>query len=106
MPNRIARTTLVATILACCGAASLAEEPIPDAMKALFKAEVDRIAAEHLEIATADPESGIDIYMGTGGAPEGVLAAAALQCTGGSMLGRLVFRNNDEIARAEKSSPS
>ncbi len=53
-------------------------------------------------IATADPESGIDIYMGTGGAPEGVLAAAALQCTGGHMLGRLVFRNNDEIARADR----
>lgn len=53
-------------------------------------------------IATALGDSGIDIYMGTGGAPEGVLAAAALQCTGGQMLGRLVFRNNDEIARAEK----
>jgi fructose-1,6-bisphosphatase II / sedoheptulose-1,7-bisphosphatase len=53
-------------------------------------------------IATAMGDSGIDIYMGTGGAPEGVLAAAALQCTGGQMLGRLVFRNNDEIARAEK----
>jgi fructose-1,6-bisphosphatase II / sedoheptulose-1,7-bisphosphatase len=53
-------------------------------------------------IATADPESGIDVYMGTGGAPEGVLAAAALQCTGGAMLGRLVFRNDDEKARAEK----
>lgn len=53
-------------------------------------------------IATALGESGIDIYIGTGGAPEGVLAAAALQCTGGQMLGRLVFRNNDEIARGEK----
>lgn len=53
-------------------------------------------------IATALGDSGIDIYMGTGGAPEGVLAAAALQCTGGAMLGRLVFRNDDEIARAEK----
>jgi fructose-1,6-bisphosphatase II / sedoheptulose-1,7-bisphosphatase len=53
-------------------------------------------------IATADPESGIDLYIGTGGAPEGVLAAAALQCTGGSMLGRLVFRNKDEMARAER----
>jgi fructose-1,6-bisphosphatase II / sedoheptulose-1,7-bisphosphatase len=53
-------------------------------------------------MATADKSSGIDLYMGTGGAPEGVLAAAALQCTGGRMLGRLVFRNNDEIARAEK----
>lgn len=53
-------------------------------------------------MATADPESGIDMYIGTGGAPEGVLAAAALQCTGGSMLGRLVFRNDGEIARAER----
>lgn len=53
-------------------------------------------------IATAMGDSGIDIYMGTGGAPEGVLAAAALQCTGGQMLGRLVFRNKDEIARGEK----
>ena len=53
-------------------------------------------------IATAMGDSGIDIYMGTGGAPEGVLAAAALQCTGGQMLGRLVFRNSDEIARGEK----
>ncbi len=53
-------------------------------------------------MATADPESGIDLYMGTGGAPEGVLAAAALQCTGGHILGRLVFRNDDEIARADR----
>lgn len=44
----------------------------------------------------------IDMYIGTGGAPEGVLAAAALQCTGGSMLGRLIFRNKDEEARAER----
>ncbi|MEM6812515.1 MAG: class II fructose-bisphosphatase [Pseudomonadota bacterium] len=53
-------------------------------------------------IATTEPETGIDFYVGTGGAPEGVLAAAALQCVGGSMLGRLVFRNDDERARAEK----
>lgn len=53
-------------------------------------------------IATTDPESGIDVYVGTGGAPEGVLAAAALQCVGGSMLGRLIFRNDDEKARAER----
>jgi len=53
-------------------------------------------------IATTTPESGIDVYIGTGGAPEGVLAAAALQCTGGHILGRLVFRNKEEIARAEK----
>lgn len=53
-------------------------------------------------MATADLESGIDMYIGTGGAPEGVLAAAALQCTGGAMLGRLVIRNKDEAVRAEK----
>lgn len=54
-------------------------------------------------IATTDPDNtGIDLYVGSGGAPEGVLAAAALQCTGGAMLGRLVFRNDDEIARAER----
>lgn len=53
-------------------------------------------------MATADPLTGIDMYVGTGGAPEGVLAAAALQCTGGSMLGRLVFRNDDERLRADR----
>ncbi len=53
-------------------------------------------------IATSDPDTGIDVYMGTGGAPEGVLAAAALQCVGGSMLGRLVFRNDGERTRAQK----
>lgn len=53
-------------------------------------------------IATVTPNSGVDIYMGTGGAPEGVLAAAALQCTGGQMQGRLIFRNEDEIARAKR----
>ncbi|MCB9989231.1 MAG: class II fructose-bisphosphatase [Rhodospirillales bacterium] len=53
-------------------------------------------------MATADPETGIDLYVGTGGAPEGVLAAAALQCTGGAMLGRLVFRNDEERDRAAR----
>jgi fructose-1,6-bisphosphatase II / sedoheptulose-1,7-bisphosphatase len=53
-------------------------------------------------IATARPESGIDIYMGIGGAPEGVLAAAALRCIGGQFQGRLVFRNDDERARARR----
>ncbi len=53
-------------------------------------------------IATTDPDTGIDLYVGSGGAPEGVLAAAALQCTGGAMLGRLTFRNDDERARAER----
>ena len=53
-------------------------------------------------IATAQPESGVDIYFGTGGAPEGVLAAAALRCVGGQMQGRLVFRNDDERGRAHR----
>jgi fructose-1,6-bisphosphatase II / sedoheptulose-1,7-bisphosphatase len=53
-------------------------------------------------IATADPDTGIDLYIGTGGAPEGVLAAAALRCVGGQMQGRLVFRNDDEVARARR----
>src|SRR5580704_11866301 len=53
-------------------------------------------------IATAQPESGVDIYMGSGGAPEGVLAAAALRCIGGQMQGRLLFRTDDEKGRARK----
>jgi len=53
-------------------------------------------------IATAQPDSGIDIYMGSGGAPEGVLAAAALRCIGGQFQGRLIFRNDDEKGRARK----
>jgi fructose-1,6-bisphosphatase II / sedoheptulose-1,7-bisphosphatase len=53
-------------------------------------------------IATADPDTGIDLYVGQGGAPEGVLAAAALRCVGGQIQGRLVFRNDDEIARARR----
>ncbi|MEE2945903.1 MAG: class II fructose-bisphosphatase [Pseudomonadota bacterium] len=47
--------------------------------------------------------TGIDMYMGQGGAPEGVLAAAALKCMGGQMSGRLLFRNDDEKARARKA---
>jgi len=53
-------------------------------------------------IATTRPATGIDIYLGTGGAPEGVLAAAALQCIGGQMQGRLHFRNDEEKARARR----
>ncbi|MAQ71260.1 MAG: fructose-bisphosphatase class II [Alphaproteobacteria bacterium] len=53
-------------------------------------------------IAATKADKGIDVYMGTGGAPEGVLAAAALKCTGGQILGRLVFRNEDEKSRADK----
>jgi len=53
-------------------------------------------------IATTDPMTGIDIYMGQGGAPEGVLAAAALRCVGGQMQTRLVFKKDDERARASR----
>ena len=53
-------------------------------------------------IATTDPETGVDIYMGVGGAPEGVLAAAALRCIGGQMQGRLVTSSEEQKARAAK----
>ena len=53
-------------------------------------------------IATTNEDTNIDIYMGSGGAPEGVLAAAALRCVGGQFKGRLLFRNDDERARARK----
>jgi len=53
-------------------------------------------------IAVTNEDTNIDLYMGQGGAPEGVLAAAALRCVGGQMQARLVFRNEDEKARARK----
>jgi fructose-1,6-bisphosphatase II / sedoheptulose-1,7-bisphosphatase len=53
-------------------------------------------------IAVTDPDTTIDMYMGSGGAPEGVLAAAALRCVGGQFQGKLLFRNDDERARAAK----
>ena len=52
----------------------------------------------------AEPQiTGIDMYMGSGGAPEGVLAAAALKCMGGQIFGKLLFRNDDERTRARKA---
>jgi fructose-1,6-bisphosphatase II / sedoheptulose-1,7-bisphosphatase len=53
-------------------------------------------------IYTTDPETGVDMYVGQGGAPEGVLAAAALKCVGGQFQGRLVFRNDEERGRADR----
>jgi len=53
-------------------------------------------------VMTCKEESGIDVLFGTGGAPEGVLAAAALRCVGGELQGRLHFRNDEERARAKK----
>jgi fructose-1,6-bisphosphatase II / sedoheptulose-1,7-bisphosphatase len=52
-------------------------------------------------INVSQAEAGIDIYMGSGGAPEGVLAAAALRCIGGQMQGRLMFEDEDQVARAK-----
>ncbi len=54
-------------------------------------------------IDTTNPDTGVDLYIGQGGAPEGVLAAAALRCIGGQMQGRLVFRHDDEKARAARA---
>ncbi|MEJ5977242.1 class II fructose-bisphosphatase [Novosphingobium sp. PS1R-30] len=53
-------------------------------------------------IAVTNEDTTIDLYMGSGGAPEGVLAAAALRCVGGQFNGRLLFRNDDERGRARK----
>lgn len=53
-------------------------------------------------IYTSQPDTGVDLYLGQGGAPEGVLASAALRCIGGQFQGRLVFRTDDERARASR----
>jgi fructose-1,6-bisphosphatase II / sedoheptulose-1,7-bisphosphatase len=53
-------------------------------------------------MATAQPDAGVDIFMGSGGAPEGVLAAAALRCIGGQMQARLMFEDDDQILRARE----
>jgi fructose-1,6-bisphosphatase II / sedoheptulose-1,7-bisphosphatase len=57
-------------------------------------------------VAVSQPDTGVDIYMGSGGAPEGVLAAAALRCIGGQMQGRLMFENEEQIARAKQMGVS
>jgi fructose-1,6-bisphosphatase II len=53
-------------------------------------------------IATCKEDSGVDVLMGSGGAPEGVIAAAALRCMGGDFVGRLIFRKDEERGRARK----
>jgi len=53
-------------------------------------------------VAVSQPEAGVDIYLGWGGAPEGVLAAAALRCIGGQMQGRLIFEDAGQVARARE----
>jgi fructose-1,6-bisphosphatase II / sedoheptulose-1,7-bisphosphatase len=52
-------------------------------------------------VACSQPEAGVDMYLGWGGAPEGVLAAAALRCIGGQMQGRLIYEDDDQRARAK-----
>ncbi|MFC3000520.1 class II fructose-bisphosphatase [Falsiroseomonas tokyonensis] len=53
-------------------------------------------------VAVSQLDTGVDIYLGSGGAPEGVLAAAALRCIGGQMQGRLIFENEDQVIRAKE----
>ena len=53
-------------------------------------------------LAVSQPESGVDIYLGSGGAPEGVLAAAALRCIGGQMQGQLLYEDDSQVARARE----
>ena len=53
-------------------------------------------------VAVSQPDTGVDIYLGSGGAPEGVLAAAALRCIGGQMWGRLMFENDEQVNRARE----
>jgi fructose-1,6-bisphosphatase II / sedoheptulose-1,7-bisphosphatase len=53
-------------------------------------------------VAVSQPDTGVDIYMGSGGAPEGVLAAAALRCIGGQMHGKLLFENDEQVTRAKE----
>jgi fructose-1,6-bisphosphatase II len=53
-------------------------------------------------ISTCNPETGIDLLLGAGGAPEGVISAAALKCLGGEFIGKLMWRNEEEKARASK----
>ncbi|TCZ66675.1 class II fructose-bisphosphatase [Roseicella aquatilis] len=53
-------------------------------------------------IAVSQAGTGVDIYMGSGGAPEGVLAAAALRCIGGQMQGRLMFEDEEQVSRARE----
>ncbi|WP_409433916.1 class II fructose-bisphosphatase [Litorimonas sp. RW-G-Af-16] len=77
--------------------------PIIDALRGM-NAKVSLITDGDVQgvIATTDKDTQIDMYIGQGGAPEGVLAAAALRCIGGQMQGRLHFRNDDEVKRARR----
>jgi fructose-1,6-bisphosphatase II / sedoheptulose-1,7-bisphosphatase len=92
----------VSEIVACVLNRPRHEKIISDARQAGARIQLIQDGDVAGVIATARDDTGIDIYMGIGGAPEGVLAAAALQCIGGQMQGRLIFRNDEERARAVK----
>jgi len=80
-------------------------QPLIDAVRetgAAIRLITDGDVAGIIHCAEAQ-RTGIDMYMGLGGAPEGVLAAAALRCMGGQMWGKLVFRNDDEVSRARRA---
>src|SRR5205814_660415 len=78
------------------------EAPIEEVRKAGARIRLITDGDVSAAIATCKPDTGIDILFGIGGAPEGVLAAAALRCVGGDMQGILRYRNDDERRRAEK----
>lgn len=78
------------------------EELITEVRNAGARIKLIRDGDVSAAIATCRASRGVDVLMGIGGAPEGVLAAAALKCIGGDMQGRLKFRNDDEKRRAEK----
>ncbi len=78
------------------------EEMISEVRQAGARIRLIQDGDVHAAIATCADETGIDLLLGIGGAPEGVLAAAALQCIGGDMQGRLIFRNEREMERARR----
>ncbi len=97
-----AKDAKVEDLLVCILDRPRHEDLIHDVRKAGARISLIQDGDVSAVIATCDSETGIDVYIGTGGAPEGVLAAAALQCLGGKILGQLVFRNDDEKERARK----
>ncbi len=92
----------VSDLVACILNRPRHEELIAEAREAGVRIQLIQDGDVAGVIATALEDTGIDIYLGSGGAPEGVLAAAALRCIGGQMLGRLIFRNDDEKKRAAR----
>lgn len=93
----------VRDIMACVLERDRHEDIIADIRKAGARIELIPDGDVAGVIAVADPDGAPDIYIGRGGAPEGVLAAAALRCLGGQMQGRLHFRTDDERERAKKT---